>query len=208
MTTYINPFPPLGSHRVWTEQYLKRVTSNIDKLKWKKYGKLQKVHLDVTPKCSGLYMFVWTSKQSNLTPFDAYRNIVYIGQSTNIRKRIQEYIQEKKLIESYTSSTKKNRIRDNIKVMLTEYKDGLDVYYVKVDPHNIISYEDILIKVFDPIFNTEQRLKENVCNEYENSISAELCNEEEAFLPTMDKLTHNANNNKVCASLGDPTKAF
>ena len=92
--------------------------------------------------------------------------------------------------------------------MLTEYSSSLDVYYTVISPENLKSYEDILIKIFDPIFNTEQRLKEQVCNEYEKSISAKLCDAEEAFSQiNMDKTTYNTNN-KLSASLGFPEKAF
>lgn len=212
---FVNAFPPLGEVRVWSEHYINYVANDLPDLNWERFGKLRAIQLQTTPKCSGLYMFVWGNSQARLTPFKTgIPTVVYVGRSENIQARIKSYIDDFCSIKQFRSSERK--IRDSIKVMLKEYGASLEIFYCIIEPSKITHYEDVLIKIFDPIFNTEQRLKRENFEEFERvyvgriSFSGkeeEKINEDENNNDGKMKNIKNSNES-MRSTFGDPKSAF
>jgi len=209
MTEFINPFPPLGQVRVWREEYLQAVSKSIPDLTWKNFGTIAKVNLDSCPKCSGVYAFVWHSSIGCLTPFAfPSSSIVYVGRAENLRKRINDYIDDKKAIERHRTSERK--IRDPISIMLREYGSKLELFYTEIEPGKIVHYEDTLIKLFDPIFNTEQKLKQELFENFEEHLAASFDVAEEPFKMELrsPKISDAPKEQKIGSSFGESHPAF
>jgi len=206
----VNPFPNLGTTRIWTEEYIQHRINSLEKIDWICIGKLIPENLNTLSNCSSIYCFVRSSAIENLSPTEnnAYPLIVYIGQTKKIRSRLKEYLKDKRAIQRYSTSSR--NIRDGIKNMFSEYGDNLTVYYAICKPDELRKVEDILIQLFDPVFNFEQRLNEGDFNEYSRVITAKLYSGEEAytnFSSAIEK-SNDANSLKMSFGVGKPVSAF
>ena len=177
---FINPFPPVGTSRVWREEYIHYLADDLEDLSWKFYGKFIKKNLSQCPDRPGVYAFIREHSANRLTPQQGkVSSIVYVGQGRNLRVRINEYLSDLKSVQA--TRTTKRKVRDSVRVMFEEYDDKLSLFYCVLPPEKIIHYEDYLIKIFDPIFNRNQRLNEDDYKSSEYSIPASLGDAEEGF---------------------------
>ena len=153
---------PLGAHRTWSEEFVESCAGRIQStLAWRRIGVVDKVNIEVNaPPVCGIYAFVRKSKLEGLTPFARYPLIVYVGLAKNLRKRLLQYVADKRVALRYTEGT--SRLRSGVRSMFRAYKDALEIYYFECGELDLIATEDLLIKMLDPIFNESQKVSSEI----------------------------------------------
>ena len=201
-------FPIIGCSRIWTEEFIREKIDQLPCLNWKPLGKFVTSNVEVIPNCSGVYCFVRKSIIDSISPFSnpSYPAIVYVGQGSNLRVRLMDYIKDKSAINRHAISTRK--IRDSIRVMYEEYGDDLDVFCAICNPKDLSVVEDTLIKIFDPVFNTGQKLNEDDFVRYEKVIGASLGQAVEAYSAQDEKDDDFGKTVDMSYGLGRPEPAF
>ena len=195
---------PIGMQRMWSEDFVDICTARINAaVKWKKVGVVDAVNIRVTaPPKSGIYAFVRKSKLEKLTPFTSYPLIVYVGLAKNLRVRLLKYVDDKRTALRYTEGT--GKIRSGIRSMFRTYRDALDIYVFECDQLDLVSVEDVFIKIFDPIFNETQKLS-NAIEESDGYLPGRLGAPEVAY---GNAGTGIASSDSVSGTLGSPESAF
>ena len=205
---YFNPFPPIGYRRVWSKEYIDSRRKSIDyNVVWKNLGKLVSVNIDCLAPFPGIYSFVIKYPLLEQVPIKL-NEVIYIGKSTNIKKRFQDYLADKKNVEK--KSRLKMKVRDNIKIMFEEYGNNIDVYYAEIPPDRITNIEDIYIQILDPILNSSQKLDEDKFISYESTLAASFESViEDAFIENIDdKAEKTVSDLSFCIPLDDSKSAF
>lgn len=208
---YINPFPPIGIRRMWSKEYIQSRSRLIDiDVKWTCIGKLLTQNIDVMRDYPGLYSFVATAPNVNNLPIDL-REILYVGKADCVKKRLYEYIDDKKCTKLLASS--KRKVRDNIRILFQEYGDDILVYCCEVPQDLITTFEDAFIQIIDPMLNSNQRLNEDTFINYEKSVSADFLDATPAFLEDVNlflpkQLIDDSNEPIFTSALGNPVNAF
>lgn len=205
----ITPFPIIGETRVWTEQFIQKSISTLPEINWEHIGKLSLPKLDLIPNSPGIYTFVRKSMIEKVSPLksNSYPLIVYIGKTSNLQARLKDYIDDRRSIERYRSSTRK--IRDSVRVMFTEYNDeNIDIYYALCSPEKLAMLEDILIQLFDPIFNSRQRLNNDDFDRYEEAITANFMPGVDAYKEDEDITFSDKTEVSTNYQIGSPEPAF
>lgn len=124
---------------------------------WTLIGELNKILVGIkVPEESGLYVFTVSGASSKIAPPNASEVVVYIGRATNLRKRLNDYIADRKSALGPLSHQKK--VRSGIKMMFREYHKHLNVYICTRPEIDLLIIEDIMIKIYDPIFNQQQKI--------------------------------------------------
>lgn len=207
----MNPFPPVGIRRVWSSDYIENRDSALDSISgvmnWTKLGKLVSVNVESMRDFPGVYAFVVNYPTINKLPVEL-SEVLYIGKSSNVKVRFKEYLSDKK--EVFQLAPSKKKIRDNIRVLFSEYKDSIIVYYAESPPDALAAIEDIFIQILDPILNSTQKLSEEHFINYEEAIRATFSDEENAFESEVAQpLTHKDISKLTFSStLGEPEDAF
>ena len=174
------PFPNIGHSRIWPENFIIHQSEKLPELKWIPLGKLTRANIKKTPNCSGIYIFTRKSQLETLHPCkNNYPLVVYIGKSNKIRDRLTSYLLDKKDISKAVSS---REVRDNVIKMFRAYNDNLNIYIATISPENVCMTEDILIQLFDPVFNVDQKLNEAHYNAYNDHISASFEDAHDAYI--------------------------
>lgn len=209
MEDYFNPFPPVGYRRVWSNEYIENRKNSIDyKIKWNKLGKLVSANVDNISACPGIYAFVVKYPRIDELPV-TLDEVLYIGKSLNIKKRFAEYISDRNKV--VRKSKLKSNVRDNIRVLFSEYENTIEAYYAEAPPDRIANLEDIYIQILDPILNSSQKLDEDKFISYENSIDASFESVEEAFIEKThidEDITTQKTDLSFTSALGTPEDAF
>jgi len=193
---------------IWEENFIKEKKKLLSTLIWEGPLKLVSAATKMIPECSGVYCFVRIGAIEGLSPFgnNNYPLIVYIGRSNNLKKRLKGYIEDRTAVQHYSSS--KRKVRDGIRLMFLEYGTNLNVYYSICPPDDVVSIEDALIQIFDPIFNSSQRLQEadfEACGRY---ISATITRSDKAYEPDKVEDTVDCTNIEATYGLDKPEPAF
>lgn len=161
----------IGTYRVWDELFVEFSSSKIaflQKLNWEKLGRLTAQRIEVrAPREPGIYAFIRESQSETLSPCKTYPLIVYIGKASNIQSRLNAYVKDKSAVSTFRASEKK--VRSGIRNMFRAYGDKLDVYFARCPATEITAIEDILIQIFDPLFNEAQKLPYEIPEEHEIS---------------------------------------
>nr|VFJ61244.1 MAG: hypothetical protein BECKDK2373C_GA0170839_108715 [Candidatus Kentron sp. DK] len=183
-------YPLIGSSRIWKEEFIRERISRLPVLNWELLGKLVTTNVEVIPNCPGIYLFVRKSALDDISPFSnpLYPAIVYVGRSRELKRRLMDYVKDKRAVKSYRTFNRK--IRDSIKLMFKEFDDGLDVYYSICSPDDLVIAEDILIKILDPVFNAEQKLKEDDFLSYGKEFDSRIGKSDDAY-STNDRKDNN-----------------
>ncbi|WP_422491067.1 GIY-YIG nuclease family protein [Endozoicomonas sp. ALE010] len=126
-------------------------------------------------------IYIYKKKQARrpISSRQLYPLVVYIGKTNNLNTRLESYLLDKR--ESIKASATR-KIRENIKTMFSEYGDSLEIFLAAVPPDNLTTVEDTLIQLFDPIFNSSQRLSKDDFNNYSNYISASFDEPYDAYI--------------------------
>lgn len=208
MIRYINPFPPIGENRIWREEYISERIKQVPELKWKKLGKLVPANIAKLRGNPGLYIFSLNGLLAKLSPNQSsYHSVVYIGKASALKDRLNDYLADKRAVKRF--STSKRKIRDNVKSMFQEYDNELVVYYTYLSPDEIGRIEDILIQIFDPIFNFEQRLKGELFERHESFLNATFVEDgNRAFAVSKEQAVPISENPSSSYILGDEESAF
>lgn len=194
---------PIGSQRLWKEDFIEALSKRICfPLNWINVGSVNKINIEVkVPKASGVYFFVRRSVIEDLSPFERYPVIVYIGLSDNLRRRLLDYVKDKQTALRYTKSGSK--IRPGVQLMFRTYKDSLEVYVIECSVVDMVAVEDAFIKLFDPIFNEKQKMPALI-DESEDPIIASYCPPQVAY-QFEDK---SSSGSALEAVIGEPQSAF
>ena len=164
----IDSFPLIGKNRIWTENFITSKSERLSsfKLSWEKIGKLSRIKETTASSAPCIYFFVRHSKIESILPMQGkYPLVVYVGRTNCLKRRISEYNNDYESVMNNTSHLKK--VRDNIKVMFKEYEDNLDFYYSICKPDDLVSVENLLIQIFDPIFNEVDKLSRDDFSRYD-----------------------------------------
>jgi hypothetical protein len=153
---------PIGSMRLWGEEFVDVCVQRINvPTIWTRIGEVNAINIKIkAPESSGIYAFVRLSRIEELAPVKSYPLIVYIGLAKDIRRRLLQYVGEKRTAFRYTAGSTKQR--SGIRSMFRTYRDSLDMYFFECNEIDLVSVEDLLIKLFDPIFNEDQKISTEI----------------------------------------------
>ena len=150
--------PHVGTKITWTAetyQHLSAPPSKANEPKWRSLP-FEPIQMDKLPARSGFYAFVYIY---HCLGFPKQEIIMYVGESSNLRKRFKEY---EKLAEGEPeggdpSNPSENR-RERLKYLFATFKN-LTVRYctTKVSQEERRETEQDLISLLDPPFNWKHR---------------------------------------------------
>lgn len=153
---------PIGTHRTWDEDYVKCCVDFIrPNINWASVKQLTSAVLDAkVPSQGGIYIFIRKSVLENLFPLPCFPQVVYVGRAKNLRTRLGDYLADRRAVE--LKGSRKRIVRPQIERMFSAFKDNLEIYFFECPESKQVVYEDILIKLLDPIFNESQKYSDEI----------------------------------------------
>lgn len=148
---------PIGTHRTWDEDYIKCCVEFLKPhITWGCITKLTSAVLNAkVPDRGGIYIFIRKSILEDFLPLQRFPQVVYIGRTKNLQSRLSDYLADRRAVE--LKANKKRNVRPAIVRMFSTFKENLEIYFFECPENKQVVYEDVLIKLFDPIFNECQK---------------------------------------------------
>lgn len=100
-------------------------------------------------------MFVRMNVFDGLFPKLSFPQVVYVGRAKSLHSRLGDYLADRRAVE--LKGSRKRNVRPQIERMFNSFKSDLQVYFFECPENKQVVYEDILIKLLDPIFNETQK---------------------------------------------------